>query len=142
MFIIFIKFIDATPLYFHWKNNLEILVKQLDLSTRVSFVGYLSDEEQKSYYQKAKYYISIPDSDATSVSLLEAMQYGAIPIVSNIPANREWVLDGVNGVYFDRNKHLDEIKVEEDFAKINQNILKNKALFPKSIKEFVAKVTK
>ena len=122
------------------KNNLEILVKQLDFSTRVSFVGYLSEEEQKLYYQKAKYYISIPDSDATSVSLLEAMQYGAIPIVSNIPANREWVLDGVNGIYFDSNKNLDEIKVEEDFAKINQNILKNKALFSKSIKDFVAKV--
>ncbi len=122
------------------KNNLEILVKQLDLSTRVLFVGYLLEEEQKLYYQKAKYYISIPDSDSTSVSLLEAMQYGAIPIVSNILANREWVLDGVNGIYFDSNKKLDEIKVEEDFAKINQNILKNKALFPKSIKDFVAKV--
>ena len=122
------------------KNNLEILVRELDLSARISFVGYLSEEEQKLYYQRATYYISIPDSDATSVSLLEAMQYGAIPIVSNIPANREWVLDGVNGVYFDSNKNLDEIKVEEDFAKINQNILKNKALFPKSIKDFVAKV--
>jgi len=122
------------------KNTLEILVKQLELSTRVLFVGYLSEEEQKLYYQKAKYYISIPDSDATSVSLLEAMQYGAIPIVSNIAANREWVLDGVNGIYFDSNKKLDEIKVEEDFAKINHNILKDKALFPKSIKDFVSKV--
>jgi len=124
------------------KKKLEHLVNGLHISNRVQFVGYLSDEEQKALYQKAKYYISIPDSDATSVSLLEAMQYGAIPIVSNIPANREWILDGVNGIYFDSNKKLDEIKVEEDFAKINQNILKNKALFTKSIKDFVAKVTK
>ena len=122
------------------KNNLEILAKQLNLSSRILFTGYLSEEEQKAYYQKAKYYISIPDSDATSVSLLEAMQYGTIPIVSNIPANREWVLDGVNGIYFNSNTKVDEIKVEEDFAKINQNILKNRALFSKSIKEFVNKV--
>ena len=124
------------------KNNLKKLVQQLSLSSRVLFVGYLSEEEQKGYYQKAKYYVSIPDSDATSVSLLEAMQYGAVPIVSNIPANREWVLDGVNGSYFDKNKKLNEIKIEEDFAKINQNILTNRALFSKSIKEFIIKVTK
>ncbi len=122
------------------KDRLEALVVQLGVSKSVLFVGYLSEVEQISYYKKAKYYISIPDSDATSVSLLEAMQYGAIPIVSNIPANREWVLDGVNGIYFDSSKNLDKIKVEEDFAKINQNILKDKALFPKSIKDFVTKV--
>lgn len=123
------------------RESLEVLAQELDISERVHFVGYLSAEEQKLYYQKSAYYISIPNSDATSVSLLEAMQYGAIPIVSNISANREWILDGVNGVFFDVNKKLDEIKVEEDFAKINHNILKDKALFQKSIKRFIAKVT-
>jgi len=124
------------------KKALEYLVKKLHISNRVQFVGYLSEEEQKTLYQKAKYYISIPDSDATSVSLLEAMQYGVIPIVSNIPANREWILDGINGIYFDTNKKLSEMRIEEDFAKINQNILKDKAFFPKGIKDFVMKVTK
>ncbi len=123
------------------RESLEVLAEELDILNRVDFVGYLTAEEQKVYYQKATYYISIPSSDATSVSLLESMQYGAIPIVSNIPASREWVLDGVNGVYFDVNKNLDEMSVEEDFAKINHNILKDKALFPKSIQRFITKVT-
>ena len=122
------------------RKLLEDKVVKLGLSERITFVGYLSHAEQNGYYQKAEYYISIPNSDATSVSLLEAMQYGAIPIVSNIPANREWILDGVNGIYFDDNKKLNEMKTEENFAKINQNILKSKALFPKSIKDFVYKV--
>lgn len=124
------------------KESLEILTEDLGIASRVSFVGYLSEEEQKVYYQKSTYYISIPSSDATSVSLLEAMQYGAIPIVSNIPANREWVLDGVNGVYFDTNKNLDTIVIEKNFDKINHNILKNKALFPKCIEYFIDKVKK
>ena len=123
------------------KNSLVSLAQKLDISNRVDFVGYLSGEDQKRYYEKSTYYISIPDSDATSVSLLEAMQYGTIPIVSNIVANREWILDGVNGVFFDKNKNLDEIKVEDDFAKINHNILKDRALFPRSIKCFITKVT-
>jgi len=122
------------------RNALEVLVKELGLTEKILFVGYLSQEEQDNLYKRAKYYISIPDSDATSVSLLEAMQYGTIPIVSNIHANREWILDGVNGLYFDSHKKLEETEIEEDFVTINQNILKRKALFPKSIKDFVSKV--
>ncbi|MCF6245170.1 MAG: glycosyltransferase [Sulfurovum sp.] len=122
-------------------DALKTLAKELNILNRVDFVGYLTEDEQTEYYQKSLYYISIPNSDATSVSLLEAMQYGAIPIVSNIPANREWILDGVNGAYFDANIMLYDIQVEEDFVKINQNILTNKALFPKCIQEFVTKVS-
>jgi glycosyltransferase involved in cell wall biosynthesis len=36
-------------------------------------------------------------SDGASLSLMEAMAVGAIPIVSDIDPNREWVEDGVNG---------------------------------------------
>jgi glycosyltransferase involved in cell wall biosynthesis len=35
--------------------------------------------------------------DGTSVSLLEAMGSGAFPIVTDIPANREWIVNGENG---------------------------------------------
>lgn len=38
-------------------------------------------------------FISIPSSDSTSVSLLEAMCCGLFPIVSDLPANREWIHD-------------------------------------------------
>ena len=36
-------------------------------------------------------------SDGMSLSLLEAMACGAFPVVSDIPANREWITHGVNG---------------------------------------------
>jgi glycosyltransferase involved in cell wall biosynthesis len=49
-------------------------------------------------YSKAKIWVSIPESDATSISLLEAMACGCIPIVSDLPANREWIKSGVNGI--------------------------------------------
>ena len=37
-------------------------------------------------------------SDGASLSLLEAMACGLPVVVSDIPANREWVEEGVNGV--------------------------------------------
>jgi glycosyltransferase involved in cell wall biosynthesis len=40
---------------------------------------------------QAAVYVSVPSSDGTSVSLLEAMTAGAYPIVSDLAANREWV---------------------------------------------------
>lgn len=42
-------------------------------------------------------FVSIALSDTTSVSLLEAMACGLFPIVSDIPANREWIEHGSNG---------------------------------------------
>ena len=33
-----------------------------------------------------------------SVSLLEAMASGAFPVVTDIPANREWICDRKNGM--------------------------------------------
>jgi glycosyltransferase involved in cell wall biosynthesis len=66
----------------------------------IEFVGWLKPEENLDFYRKASIYLSLPRSDATSVSLLEAMSAGCIPVVSDLPANREWVRDGVNGIIF------------------------------------------
>ena len=45
-------------------------------------------------------YLSSALSDTTSVSLLEAIACGLFPIVTNIPANREWIVAGTNGLLF------------------------------------------
>lgn len=63
-----------------------------------AFLGFQAGEENQRNYLNAKVYISIPTTDGTSISLLEAMAYGCIPIVSDIPANREWIEHGKNGL--------------------------------------------
>jgi len=42
-------------------------------------------------------YLSASRSDSTSQSLLEAMAAGALPVVSDIAGNREWVGEGERG---------------------------------------------
>jgi glycosyltransferase involved in cell wall biosynthesis len=42
-------------------------------------------------------YVSTSLYDGASVSLLEAIGSGAFPVVTNIPANQEWIVDGKNG---------------------------------------------
>ena len=41
--------------------------------------------------------MSQPASDSVAVSVLEAMAHGCIPLLSDLPANRELVQDGDNG---------------------------------------------
>lgn len=107
------------------------LVKEFNIENEVIFVGWLDAEKNFYYYNKAKIFISIPKSDATSISLLEAMACGCVPIVSNIPANLEWIIDGFNGIV---SVNLESIDIEKslklDFNKvyeINKYLIYSKA---------------
>lgn len=72
------------------------------LINHVTFAGFVTKSQNQANYLKSKFFISIPTSDGTSISLLEAMAYGCIPVLSDIPANREWVKDGKNGIIIGR----------------------------------------
>lgn len=68
------------------------------LSRTVRFVGRLNGEEQAKWYARARWFLSVPRSDSVSVSVLEAMGHGCIPILSHLPANLELIKDGYNGL--------------------------------------------
>lgn len=78
-------------------ENLKALAHSLGIESSTTFVGWLQPEDNANNYAKATYYISIPESDATSISVLEAMACGCIPILSNLPSSREWISHGETG---------------------------------------------
>lgn len=53
-----------------------------------------------TYLKRTKVYVSATRSDGSSLALMEAMAAGCFPVVSNIPANRSWIVDGINGFMF------------------------------------------
>lgn len=100
-------------------------VQTLGLNDAVSFVGWLQKEENAQYYAKSAIYISIPESDGMSVSVLEAMSAGCIPIVPNLPVSKEWISDKVNGIIENESENpllealrLDQPKVAEQNAEL------------------------
>jgi len=66
----------------------------------VEFLGWLAMADLDRELRAAHVYVSTSLSDSTSVSLLEAMAAGCLPVVSDIPANREWIEAGANGLLF------------------------------------------
>ena len=79
-------------------SRLKEIAKQCNHSKEIEFVGWVDKETNQNYYNIAKIFVSIPTTDATSVSLLEAIAADCIPVVSDLPANREWVQNKINGV--------------------------------------------
>jgi glycosyltransferase involved in cell wall biosynthesis len=120
------------------REALKKLVDSHNLSKQVTFVGFLTQDEQYALYKRAKYYISIPTSDSTSVSLLEAMAFECYPIVSNLPANREWIIDECNGSFFTEDMSLPE--VDERLKEINKTLIQKKAIFSKSIQNYIKRL--
>ncbi len=62
------------------------------------FVGNVEHHRVPGLLRDHNIYVSTSLSDTTSVSLLEAMACGLFPIVTDIPANREWITHGENGL--------------------------------------------
>ncbi len=77
---------------------LKELSASLGVEGNVHFVGQLPHAAVQSYLNESSISASVPTSDATAVSLLETMACGSFPIVTDLPANREWVDDKVNGL--------------------------------------------
>lgn len=122
------------------KERLEYIVKNRLLENKVKFVGWLPREKNYEYYSQATLYVSIPISDATPSSLLEAMSFGCIPVVSDLPAYHEWIKNEVNGLivndlnsnFIDKALKIDQMKAWQ----INRDIIMLKATTDVNKKKF------
>lgn len=120
-------------------ENLVRKVKMLNLSSKINFVGWQKKDENRSWYAKSAIYISIPTSDGTSVSVLEAMSAGCIPIVSDLPVAHEWIVSGENGIIENQafNPLNQALQLNREIcAKKNEALIQEKATRAASIREF------
>ncbi len=79
------------------RTQLEHDAASAGLAGSVQFVGRLDAATQAGWYAQARWYASLPRSDSVSVSVLEALAHGCIPLLSDLPANHELVRHGDNG---------------------------------------------
>jgi glycosyltransferase involved in cell wall biosynthesis len=112
----------------------------------VRFVGRLDAPAQAAWYGHARWYLSLPTSDSVSVSVLEAMAHGCVPIVSDLPANRELVRDGDNGLVLRDGEALSAERLQpllaraDTIARENRAWVERHALFAPCVAAFVQRL--
>ena len=113
---------------------------------QVEFTGRLGAAALAGCYERALWFISLPNSDSVAVSVLEAMAYGCIPLLSDLPANRELVRDGENGVIVAAGGDVSATALQtllDDAAGIaadNRRWIAEHALFAPAVERFVARL--
>lgn len=91
--------------------------------THVEHLGVLPYMENIEAVAKSKFYISLTSSDGASLSLMEAMAVGAVPVVSDIEPNHEWIENGVNGFTIDLNDLDGAVGKIREIALLPESIL-------------------
>lgn len=125
---------------------MERTAHDLGLSDSVHFTGRLETATQAYWYDRAQWYLSLPTSDSVSVSVLEAMAHGCIPILSNLPANRELVEPGVNGMVLADGAPADGATLDDLAMRASAVAAQNRAwvaehaLFGPSVRSFLARL--
>ena len=129
------------------REALERQASEPGLAGRVEFAGRLDAAAQSDFYARARWYVSVPRSDSVSVSVLEAMGHGCIPLLSDLPANRELVRDGANGLIVPDGRATLPVaaleRLQADAAAIavaNRDWVGANALFGPSVDAFVARL--
>jgi glycosyltransferase involved in cell wall biosynthesis len=98
---------------------------------RVHFGGQVAHSDLPRWYHMADIYISPSHVDGSSVSLMQALACGVPCLVSDIPGDREWIVEGENGWLFRdgdaddlAEKILHAIENRRSFKKIGQSARK------------------
>ncbi len=90
--------------------------------------------------------LSLPRSDSVSVSVLEAMAHGCVPLLSDLPANRELVRNGDNGLILADGATLSPALLQplqlrgDQIARANHEWVRQHAMFGPGVEAFLARL--
>lgn len=75
----------------HYLAVIRDLIAQLSIGPHVRILESMPYAQMPDLYRSADVTLSIPQSDATPMAVLEAMASGSICVVGDLPSLREWV---------------------------------------------------
>ena len=125
---------------------LQAQARNLGLQDQVRFVGRLDPAAQANHYAHARWYLSLPSSDSVSVSVLEAMAHGCVPLLSDLPANHELVRSGDNGLILADGAVLSLAALQplrlraDQIARDNHDWVRQHAMFGPCVQAFLARL--
>ncbi len=98
-------------------NVIKNLCASLGLTRSVLFTGPLSHKEIIKHAQRASFYLQTSVSEGMAMSVVEAMQFGLVPVVTAVGEISAYCRDGVNAVVVSSNEQT----VASVLALLNDN---------------------
>ncbi|MBN1661419.1 MAG: glycosyltransferase [Anaerolineae bacterium] len=81
-------------------EQFKAIVRRGGAEPAVRYVGDLGSEEAiADLYRVSDVIVSVPSSDGTPSSVLEALACGALPVLSDLPSLREWIEHERHGLF-------------------------------------------
>lgn len=122
------------------RNKMECYVSLNNLNERICFLGKLEHSEIPDFWKRQDICINLADYEGRSISVIEAMGSGTIPVVTAKSGVREDIIDNVNGyivplgdyqLMAERIEYLSEHRERlEEMGKAAHN-----SIYPKSLME-------
>ncbi len=132
------------------RDALHDQVRSLGLTERVEFLGRLDAVAQGRHYAQARWFVSLPESDSVSVSVIEAMAHECLPLLSDLPANHELLGEGRHGLILSGPDALTGLPARlaalagdahiDAMGAANRAWVAHNALFGPAVKRFVARL--
>ena len=72
-------------------------MQENQLENKVQLLGRLPKSEMDSFWKKQDVFVNISEYEGTSLSMLEAMAFGCVPVVTDVSGAKEFIVDGKNG---------------------------------------------
>jgi len=82
------------------KKYLENMADKLGVSNSLRFLGRVPNDSLPPYLCSSDVYVSTALSDSLGISTMEARSCGIPVVVGDLPATREWIIDGEDGLIF------------------------------------------
>lgn len=83
------------------KPRLEALTAELKLQDRITFHGFIAEEEKAPLLQKMNFVVNTSSKEGWGLTVVEANACGAPVVAANVPGLRDSVVDGETGLLYE-----------------------------------------
>lgn len=80
-----------------YENQIKEQIQRENLSAKIKMLGYVSKKDISEFWMRQDIMLSCSDYEGHSISQVEAMAAGVVPIVTDVSGARDDINDGVNG---------------------------------------------
>lgn len=67
------------------------------LMSSVTLLGQLDGKQMKEFWKRQEVFVSVSEVEGCALSMLEAMSYGVVPVVTDVSGAEDFIIDGENG---------------------------------------------